>query len=171
MYVPVSAQWNAKMPAEENQTTDAAFFGDETDLVAYNRVWFNAMRVHRKLHPQISKALKTCGLNDPIWYEILLEVDNAGGDGHLMTELEEKLFVPQYALSRHVSRLEKEGFLRRGHIADGRRKQVLFITEKGHDAHSKAWPVYRDAMQEVVGPYMNTEDAYKLSRLLIKLLP
>jgi len=159
------------MTAKETSFGDDEFFGDDDKRISYNRVWFNVMRAHRKFHPRIAKALKSCGLNDPIWYEILLEVERAGKSGQPMAELEEKLFVPQYALSRHVSRLEKDGYLRREYIADGRRKQILLLTDKGSGLHARIWPVYVEAMQAEIGPHLSTEDAYALSRLLIKLLP
>lgn len=159
------------MTTPDSNSSGADFFGDDDPCISYNRVWFNIMRAHRKFHPQIAKALKSSGINDPIWYEILLEIERSGPEGQLMHALEEKLFVPQYALSRHISRLEKEGFLRREYIADGRRKQILFLTDKGMGMHAKIWPVYWDAMQEQIGPHLSTEDAYTLSRLLIKLLP
>ena len=37
--------------------------------------------------------------------------------------------------------------------------------------HARIWPVYWDAMQDEIGPHMTTDEAYTLSRLLIKLLP
>jgi DNA-binding MarR family transcriptional regulator len=149
----------------------AEFFDDDDPRIAYNRVWFNIMRAHRRLLPSIAKALKAEGLADPIWFEILMEVERAGPRGQLMGQLEEILFVPQYALSRHISRLEKEGFLRREHIADGRRKQVLFLTETGTGLHQRIWPTYMAAIQADVAGCMSTDEAYLLSRLMIKLLP
>lgn len=68
---------------------DAQFFGDEQGCISYNRVWFNLIRAHRKFYPRITKALKECGIKDPIWYEILLEVERAGPEGQLMSALEE----------------------------------------------------------------------------------
>jgi DNA-binding MarR family transcriptional regulator len=156
---------------QSERSEAARFFDDAHDCVAYNRSWFNIMRAHRKFYPRITKALKIWGIKDPIWYEILLEVDRAGSEGQPMGQLEEKLFVPQYALSRHVSRLEKEGLLRREYVADGRRKQILFLTEKGRGVPERVWPDYWQAMQAEIGPYMSTDDAYQLARLLIKLLP
>ncbi|MCP9484100.1 MarR family winged helix-turn-helix transcriptional regulator [Shimia sp. CNT1-13L.2] len=149
---------------------DAAFFDDDEQITAYNRVWFNIMRVHRHLQPKIAKALKQAGINDPIWYEILLEVERSGERGQLMGALEEKLYVPQYALSRHISRMEKAGLLRREYIADGKRKQVLFLTEKGIGMHANIWPVYHDAMQAALAHTMDTDDAYRIARLLIHIL-
>lgn len=159
------------MTSSRPRSEHAEFFGDASDVVSYNRAWFNIMRAHRKYYPRIAKALKSCGISDPIWYEILLEVELAGADGQLMAALEDKLFVPQYALSRHVARMEKEGLLRREFIADGRRKQILHLTNKGGGLHAKIWAVYWDAMQAEIGPHLTTDEAYQLSRLLIKLLP
>ena len=101
------------MTARDEHSSSADYFGDNTPVVSYNRVWFNIMRAQRKFLPRIAKALKTCGINDPIWYEILLEVELAGPGGQPMAALEDKLFVAQYALSRHFSRMEKAGLLRR----------------------------------------------------------
>ncbi|MBO9409604.1 MarR family transcriptional regulator [Shimia sp. R9_1] len=158
------------MAVEELRPENFVFFGDDDENVAYDRAWFNIMRVHRKLLPEITKALKSCGINDPIWFEILLEVERSGAAGQPMSALEDKLSVPQYALSRHVSRLEKEGFLRREFIADGRRKQILFLTEKGSGAHEQIWQTYGDAMRSELSPHLSTDEAYALSWLLMKLL-
>lgn len=159
------------MTTRPSPSPNAAFFGDDDDAIAYNRAWFNIMRAHRKFHPRIARALKSHGTNDPIWYEILLELERAGADGQPMAALEDKLFVPQYALSRHVARMEKDGLLRREFIADGRRKQILFLTDRGAGLHAKIWPTYWEAMQTEIGQHLTTEEAYALSRLLIKLLP
>ena len=159
------------MTSLETPPIAASPFGEEDPKIAYNRVWFNIMRTHRKFHPIIAKALRKEGIKDPIWYEILLAVENAGADGQPMQELEENLFVPQYALSRHISRLENIGFLRREYISDGKRKQILHLTAEGEGVHSRIWPIYMEAMQQAVGPMMSTGEAYVLASHLVKLLP
>ncbi|WP_370285308.1 MarR family winged helix-turn-helix transcriptional regulator [Phaeobacter sp. B1627] len=148
----------------------SAFFGDEDPSVAYNRVWFNVMRAHRKFLPDISRALKAEGVSDPIWYEILLEVARAGAEGQPMAELEKKLFVAQYALSRHVGRMLDKGLIKRTYISDGRRKQVLFLTDQGLGLHNRIWPGYMAAIQKELSGLMTTDEAYALSKLMIKLL-
>lgn len=147
------------------------YFGDFDLRVGLNRAWFNLMRAHRKFYPRITKALKTTGIKDPIWFEILNVIDQAGAEGQPMAALEKKLFVPQYSLSRHVARLEKEGFIRREVISDGRRKQILFMTDRAKGLPLQIWPTYWDAMQEEMGAYLTQEEAYELARLLVKLLP
>ncbi len=146
-------------------------FGNENPSIAYGRVWFNIMRIHRKFHPIMVKALRDEGISDPIWYEILLKTEQAGVNGQPMGALEDQLFVPQYALSRHIGRLEQAGFLRREVIADGRRKQILFLTEKGQGVHSRVWPLYNQAIQQEIGALLTTDEAYAMAQLMIKLLP
>lgn len=63
------------------------FFNDDDANVGFNRLWFNMMRAHRHFYPVITKALKAHGLNDPIWYEILLQIHRGGPDGKLMGRL------------------------------------------------------------------------------------
>ncbi len=84
--------------------------------------------------------------------------------------IEEQLYLPQYALSRHVGRLEKAGYIRREFIADGRRKQLLFLTDVGRNKHDAIWPAYHDAMQKVLGPLSSADEAYVLSRILVGML-
>lgn len=148
----------------------AAFFKDSDKTVAFNRLWFNIMRVHRNFYPRIAKDLKKRGVRDLIWHEILWEIERGGAEGRRMSEIEQVLYLPQYALSRHISRMEKEGFLRREYIRDGRRKHVLFLTEKGAGINAEMWPIYQSAIQEELGPLISEEDAYLMSYLLIGIL-
>ncbi|MEM5475522.1 MarR family winged helix-turn-helix transcriptional regulator [Pacificibacter sp. AS14] len=147
------------------------FFGDSDPRIGYNRVWFFLMRAHRKLQPQIAKVLRDQGISDPIWYEVLLHVEEAGEQGHLMVELETKLFVTQYALSRHITRIEKAGYIRRAYLSDGRRRQVLFVTDKGRGLHDRIWPAYMEAMQTELSPLMSCDEAYELAYMMLRMLP
>nr|WP_299851555.1 MarR family transcriptional regulator [uncultured Roseovarius sp.] len=154
----------------KNINPDQENFGDYDPRIGYNRVWFNLMRLHRNMMPPIAAALRREGVNDPIWYEILLTIESAGSEGHMMGELEDKLFLPQYALSRHISRLVKAGLLRREYVADGRRKQRLFVTEKGMGLHQRIWPTYVKAIQAEIAPRISTDEAYSATHMLMRIL-
>ncbi|EEW60872.1 DNA-binding MarR family transcriptional regulator [Ruegeria sp. P4] len=159
------------MSRQETVQRAKQLFGPEDHKVGYNRLWFNIMRAHRKFYPVMAKVMRREGLKDPIWYEILLAVENAGPTGKPMQQLEETLFVPQYALSRHIGRMQKEGLLRREYVSDGKRKQILFLTPEGEGLHERVWPIYMDTIQEVIGPTMDEDEAYEIAYLLIKMLP
>lgn len=145
------------------------YFGDDTATTAYNRVWFNILRTHRKLLPEIGASLRESGIKDPIWYEIFLEIERGGATGRLASEIQDALNIPQYAMSRHVTRMLQADFVRREFIADGRRKQVLHLTEKSKGLSDKIWPQYMAEIQAVVSEKLTTEEGYVLTRLLIKL--
>ncbi|MCP4818190.1 MAG: winged helix-turn-helix transcriptional regulator [Shimia sp.] len=156
---------------ETHEASNAAFFGDADPNIAYSRVWFYVLKSQRKFFLKFSQALKKEGLGDPVWYEILFEVGQAGDDGKLMGELENKLLLPQYALSRHVTRMTEAGLLRRTYISDGRRKQMLFLTDLGKVRHAEIWPVYLEVLKTEMGPLLDTDEAYDLARFLLRLLP
>lgn len=144
-------------------------FDDDDPRIAYNRVWFNLMRVQRRIGPAIAKALRAQGIADPAWYEILLAVEQGGAEGLPMARLEARLFMPQYALSRHVARLEARGYLHREAMAEDRRAQRLFVTPAGAGLHDRIWPAYMAAIQHEIAELLEVEEAYDLSRLLIRL--
>lgn len=146
------------------------FYADDDPKTGYNRVWFNVFRLHRTLAGPIAKALRAEGINDPIWYEILLAVETAGPEGKRMSALEGQLYLAQYALSRHISRLEKAGLLRREYIAEGRRKQLLFLTEKAIGLHDRVWNAYADVIQAELSDRMSSDEAYELAYMLMQVL-
>lgn len=155
----------------EDTPSNAAFFNDDDPNIAYSRVWFYILKSQRKFFLKFSQALKEQGLGDPVWYEILYEIRLAEPDGKLMGDLESKLLLPQYSLSRHVSRIESAGLIRRDYIADGRRKQVLFLTDLGSERLDSVWPLYLGTLKAEMGPLLDTDDAYDLARFLLRLLP
>lgn len=156
---------------KRNPSSNADFFGDEDPNIAYSRVWFYILKSQRKFFLKFSQTLKDHGLGDPSWYEILFEINLAGPNGKLMGELETKLLLPQYGLSRHVARMEKADLLRREYISDGRRKQVLFLTDEGTRRLGIVWPLYLDTLKSEMGPLLDTDEAYDLARFLLRLLP
>ena len=160
-----------KSSPDEGRSPNATFFNDDDPNIAYSRVWFYILKSQRKFFLKFSQALKDQGLGDPVWYEILYEIDQAGPDGKLMGELEPRLLLPQYGLSRHIARMEKASLLRREYISDGRRKQVLFLTDEGARRLEIVWPLYLDTLKSEMGPLLDTDEAYDLARFLLRLLP
>lgn len=148
-----------------------AQFGDDDPSIAYNRLFFALLRVNRSLMPEIAKSLRAIGIADPIWYEILLATEEAGTDGIQMIALQRRLFLPQYALSRHVARIEKAGLIRREATAGSGRGQILYLTEQGTGLHHRVWTVYVEKIQKALGSRISTDEAYALTRMLNRLYP
>ncbi|AJE46830.1 MarR family winged helix-turn-helix transcriptional regulator [Celeribacter indicus] len=159
------------MTEADTRRSDNPFPADEDPLIGYNRVWFNLLRVQRSLVPRISRILREAGVEDPIWYEILLEIERAGPEGVGMAELESRLYVPQYALSRHTRRMELAGLIHRTPKPGRGRSRILTLTPEGVGKHERIWPLYQAAIHEELMPRLSTAEAYGLARLLIRLYP
>lgn len=144
-------------------------FGDDNPNIAYNRVFFALLRIQRSVMPGIEKSLRDIGIADPIWYEILLATEEAGAAGIQMMTLQKRLFVPQYALSRHVARLTKAGLLHREASAGAGRGQILYLTPEARGLHARIWQIYMDKIQQAFAPQMSPDDAYDLLRMLNRL--
>ncbi|WP_261384627.1 MarR family winged helix-turn-helix transcriptional regulator [Vannielia litorea] len=148
----------------------AELFADDADpAMGANRVWFNLLRIHRSTGARIARALREIGVGDPVWYEILLELERAGPEGVAMAALERKLFTTQYALSRHAARLEEEGWISSASAPGPGRGKVLRLTEAGKGKHMEIWAVYSDAIADEIGARLTVDEAYDLARVLIRL--
>lgn len=146
-------------------------FGDDTATTAYGRVFFALLRIERTLMPGIVAELRAMGIADPVWYEILLATDEAGPAGIQMMTLQKRLFVAQYALSRHVARMEKAGLIRREAMPGAGRGQRVFLAPAAEGLHQRVWQVYLARIQQALAPRMSTDEAYALVRVLNRLYP
>ena len=65
--------------SKQGSSSQPSAFGSDlyVEIAAYNRVWFNLMRIQRSPGPRIAWALKDEGIDDPVWYELLLELERA----------------------------------------------------------------------------------------------
>lgn len=165
------------MTTAETETRDppltaaegAAFFGDPDPGIGYNRVFFALQRIQRTIMPEIEKSLREMGIQDPIWYEIIESADSAGGKGIQMLALQKRLFVAQYALSRHVSRMVRAGLLQREASGGAGRAQVVRLTEAAEGMQQRIWNVYAEKIQAAFAPRISRGEAYTLVRMLNRL--
>jgi DNA-binding MarR family transcriptional regulator len=148
-----------------------ARLGDADPRIAYNRVFFALLRIDRSLMPGIEKALRGLGIADPVWYEILLATEEAGAGGVQMIDLQRRLFIAQYALSRHVARLERAGLVRCAATGGAGRGRTLHLTDAARGLHARVWQVYVEGIQSALAPRLTTDEAYDLLATLNKLYP
>jgi len=153
-------------------TEDAGLFAEDTDpAVGYNRLWINLLRIQRSTMARIARELREHGIGDPIWHEMLIQIDRAGERGIVMAEMERMLHCPQYALSRHVARLEDLGLVRSAATAGPGRSKRVTITEAGRAKNRAMWPVYERIIQTEFADRLSPEEAYAIVRHLIRLYP
>ncbi|AHD02137.1 MarR family winged helix-turn-helix transcriptional regulator [Leisingera methylohalidivorans] len=133
-------------------------------------IWLPLARAYKSILDTVESALKQAGLPSLDWYDLLRELDSAAEAGLRPYELQEKLLLPQYGVSRLVERLAKAGLLDRRTCDGDGRGQILVITPEGAAMRTRIWAVYSDAMQQAVGSRFSPGEAQRLADLLGRLL-
>ena len=147
------------------------FHDDPDPETGYNRLWINLLRVQRSTMARVARELRAHGIGDPLWSEILVQLDRAGEAGIVMSELEQRLMCPQYSLSRHIARMEELGYVRgAGAKGPGRAKKVT-LTSEGRAKMNEIDPIFSHIMQQEFSTRLSTEEAYDMVRYLIRLYP
>ena len=138
----------------------------ETPSKTVIRVWARLMRAQQLALASVERELKAAGLPSLVWYDVLLEVERAGGKGLRPFELERTMLLAQYNLSRLIDRIERAGLVERRACEDDGRGQLVAITEHGKAIRLKMWPVYAQAVEATVGKRLSAKQAKALDGLL-----
>ncbi len=131
--------------------------------------WIALVRAQQGLLKSIETALKNAGLPQLSWYDVLLELSRPGVDGLRPMELEKRLLLPQYGMSRLLDRLEKAGLIARIKAPEDGRGQIIRITDTGRDMQAKMWPVYATALNVAFAQKLSVKEADQLRAVLCKL--
>lgn len=134
------------------------------------RAWARLARAQHLVLSRIESALKAAGLPPLAWYDVLLELHRAGVDGLRPFELERRLLLPQYGLSRLIDRMERAGTVERRPCAEDARGQIVAITEAGRELRAGMWPVYAAAIEAAVGAALSGAEAEQFADLLGKVI-
>ncbi len=131
--------------------------------------WTSLLRAHNAALGRIEAALKRAGLPPLAWYDVLWELEQAGDGGLRPFELERRLLLPQYGLSRLTDRIAREGCLEKRPCAEDGRGQVLALTPSGRALRRDMWKVYGPAIEDAVGRRLPAGEAARLAALLSRL--
>ncbi len=143
---------------------------DKNPGKSVDQAWTNLLRAHRVVLTGVEAKLKAARLPPLAWYDVLWELDKAGKDGLRPFELQKKLLLPQYHLSRLLERIESKGYLERQAIKEDGRGQRLVLCKKGVKIRQEIWDVYGPAIHAAVGEHLSSTEAVKLAKLLAKLI-
>ena len=131
--------------------------------------WIALGRAHTRLLAGVEAALKDAGLPPLGWYDVLWEVEQAP-DPIRPKDLEPRLLLPQYGLSRLLARIEGAGLIERSpDPADGRGHR-LSLTRQGRATRAAMWPVYDAALRAGFDGLADPQLA-RLTRLLSQIGP
>ena len=131
--------------------------------------WTRLAKAGRLVLGAVETDLKAAGFPPLGWYDVLLELSRDKVDGLRPFELEERLLLAQYNLSRVLDRIEATGYVERRPHPEDRRGQIVRITASGRDLVKRMWPVYRAAIARHVGGKLADGEALELALLLDRL--
>ena len=133
------------------------------------RAWSHFLGAHALALRAVEARLKAAGQAPLAWYDVLLELDRAGGRLRI-GELGERLVVAPYNMTRLVDRLEKEKLLKRARVEGDGRGASVALTDKGADVRREMWPHYRKAIREMFVDAIDEADAENVVRAMKKVI-
>jgi DNA-binding MarR family transcriptional regulator len=131
--------------------------------------WVRLLRAQHALLARVEDDLKRAGFPALEWYNVLLELDRSEAGWLRQSDVNARVEIAQYNMSRLVDRLEREGLVERRQCPMDARNNVLVITEAGRRLRRSMWPTYAAAIEAHVGKRLSAEEAATLAGLLGKL--
>lgn len=132
------------------------------------KAWSDFLGAHARALRRIEERLKAAGTPPLEWYDVLLELDRAGGRLKI-GELAERVVIASYNMTRLLDRLEGEGLLSRERSSTDRRSTDAVLTGKGAALRRAMWPVYERAILETFAP-LSERDAEAMTRILSRVI-
>jgi DNA-binding MarR family transcriptional regulator len=137
----------------------------EREADAVVRAWSHLLGAHALAVRAAERKLNAAGQPPLAWYDVLLELERAGGELRV-GELGERLVVEPHNVTRLLDRLEAKGLLKRRRAAEDQRGVLAVITRKGAALRQEMWPHYRDAIRETFGAALSPDAAEALTAIL-----
>jgi DNA-binding MarR family transcriptional regulator len=131
------------------------------------RAWVQLVRAQRRALCSVERALSAANLPPLEWYDVLIELERSGP--LRPRDLQEKLLLAQYNLSRLLDRMEAAGAIERERCSEDARCQWVRATPSGRSLRKTMWPVYAEAIQQAIGGKLSCSQAERLSDLLGRL--
>ena len=134
------------------------------------QAWSRLVRAESAVLAQVERDLKAAGFPALAWYDVLLELDRSEFGRLRPFELEERMLLRQYNLSRLIDRMETEKLVSRQRCASDARGFHVQIETAGRELRARMWPVYAEAVKQHFALKLGDGEAEELARLLGKLI-
>jgi DNA-binding MarR family transcriptional regulator len=134
-----------------------------TDLKEH--AWAVLLTAQATLVERIEAALAAADLPSLGWYDVLWELEKAGGRLR-MRELGRRVVLSKSNVSRLADRLEAAGLIAREDAADDGRGYDLALTRAGKSMRRKMWPLYEAQIAELFAKHVTQEEARVIAEAL-----
>lgn len=133
------------------------------------KAWCALFRSHKIVLAEIENKLKAAKLPPLLWYDVLWQLEQTAACGVRAFELQPKLLLPQYGMSRLINRMEAKGLIEKHECPEDGRGIALTITDQGRSIRQQMWAVYGPAMDNALGKKLTATEVTTLAELLGKL--
>ncbi|KRA31239.1 MULTISPECIES: MarR family winged helix-turn-helix transcriptional regulator [unclassified Nocardioides] len=114
--------------------------------------WRELLDRHAVVSCALEKAMQDqhgIGLSE---FETLDRIVDANCGKYRMAELAQDIHLSQSALSRAITRLEKDGLVERSACDQDRRSVYVCLTDQGRKVYDAALPTHREVLGSAWGP-------------------
>ena len=137
---------------------------DKTDM----NVWARLIRVSQTLMNNVETDLKSGQLPPLTWYDVLLELSREK-EGLRPFQLQDRLLIAQYNLSRLLDKLIDAGLIAKENCEKDGRGHVLKITASGEGLQKQMWVIYRKSVEDHFSVKLDQGSMGTLDEILIRL--
>jgi DNA-binding MarR family transcriptional regulator len=137
---------------------------DELHLAA----WRALLTAHAAVVSRIERDLAKAGADVlPLsWYDVLIELFEAPERRLRQRDLARSVVLTRSGISRLIDRLEVAGLVRREPNPADRRGDLIVLTDAGHAAVRRTWPVYARGIAEHFAQHVRADEAPVLTAAL-----
>ena len=129
--------------------------------------WAVLLTAHATLVERIEQTLAAAGLPPLGWYDVLWELEKAGGRLR-MRELARRVVLSKSNLSRLADRLEQAGLAARADSPGDGRGYDLALTRAGRAMRRRMWPVYETQIQQLFAAHLSLDEARVVGEALAR---
>ncbi|MGC5343583.1 MarR family winged helix-turn-helix transcriptional regulator [Streptomyces sp. DT24] len=130
------------------------------------KVWSAYLHATMLLEDYLDRQLQRDAGMPHIYYGLLVQLSQAPRRQKRMTELAKDAKITRSRLSHAVSRLEKNGWVRRENCPSDKRGQNAVLTEDGHEMLRRSAPGHVDAVRQAVFDRLTPEQIGALGEIM-----
>ncbi|MBV1700383.1 MAG: MarR family winged helix-turn-helix transcriptional regulator [Hyphomicrobiales bacterium] len=135
------------------------------------RAWTRLVRVHRAIAGETESRLKGAHLPPLLWHDVLLEIEHAQDQQLRPRDIEARLQIAQYNLSRMIEKMIAAGLVHRIACEEDGRGYWIKLDAAGAKLRAAMWAVHAQVLADKMEPFLDGDSARKMAKQLGKLLP
>lgn len=132
--------------------------------------WARLQRASGNVLARVEARLKAAGFPPLGWYDVLLELSRAEDKTLRPVEIEKRMLLAQYNVSRLLDRLVAAGYIEKLKSPEDGRGVSVRLTQEGEMLLKAMWPCYRAAVETEFTRHLEPGDTEALWKVLGKLV-